>query len=207
MQESKETTAYKSALRSRIRDAAMQAFMEHGIKAVKMDDISKKLSVSKRTVYEIYGDKEELVYECVTHYDQEKQKYLSDYASKHHVIDIVMEAYRLKAQEVHKINPAFYQDIMHYPQVEQYIRQERERVRNDLQKFMLRGVKEGFFREDVNYDIIVHLFDAMGQYIVTNRLLQQYRLEKLFVNFFMVALRGVCTELGRKTIDAEITKI
>jgi len=207
MQESKETTAYKSALRSRIRDAAMQAFMEHGIKAVKMDDISKKLSVSKRTVYEIYGDKEELVYECVTHYDQEKQKYLSDYASKHHVIDIVMEAYRLKAQEVHKINPAFYQDIMHYPQVEQYIRQERERVRNDLQKFMLRGVKEGFFREDVNYDIIVHLFDAMGQYIVTNRLLQQYRLEELFVNFFMVALRGVCTELGRKTIDAEITKI
>lgn len=207
MQESKETTAYKSALRSRIRDAAMQAFMEHGIKAVKMDDISKKLSVSKRTVYEIYGDKEELVYECVTNYDQEKQKYLSDYASKHHVIDIVMEGYRLKAQEVHKINPAFYQDIMHYPQVEQYISQERERVRNDLQKFMLRGVKEGFFREDVNYDIIVHLFDAMGQYIVTNRLLQQYRLEELFVNFFMVALRGVCTELGRKTIDAEITKI
>ena len=185
----------------------MQAFMEHGIKAVKMDDISKKLSVSKRTVYEIYGDKEELVYECVTHYDQEKQKYLSDYASKHHVIDIVMEAYRLKAQEVHKINPAFYQDIMHYPQVEQYIRQERERVRNDLREFMLRGVTEGFFREDVNYDIIVHLFDAMGQYIVTNRLLQQYRLEELFVNFFMVALRGVCTELGRKTIDAEITKI
>ena len=207
MQESKDTTVYKTALRGKIMETAMQAFMEHGIRAVKMDDISKELSVSKRTVYEIFGDKEELIYECVMYHDREKQKYLADYANDHHVIDVVMEAYRLKARETHKINPAFYQDILHYPKVEQYIWQERERGRENLRKFMQRGVTEGFFREDINYDIIVHLFDAMGQYIMSNRLLHQYRLEELFVNFFLVALRGVCTEQGAKAIDMEIAKM
>ncbi|MBQ7513465.1 MAG: TetR/AcrR family transcriptional regulator [Prevotella sp.] len=207
MQESRDTTAYKSALRGKIMETAIRAFIEHGIRAVKMDDISKKLSVSKRTVYEIFNDKEDLIYECVKYHDQEKQQYLADYAREHHVIDIVMEAYRLKARETHKINPTFYQDIMRYPKVEQYIRKERERGRNDLRKFMQRGVEEGFFRADINYDIIVHLIDAMESHLMNSQLLHQYRLEELFVNFFLVALRGVCTEQGAKAIDLEIAKI
>ena len=54
MQEIKETTAYKKALKGRIMETAMKAFAERGVKAVKMDDIAQMLSISKRTLYEIY---------------------------------------------------------------------------------------------------------------------------------------------------------
>ena len=54
MQEIKETTAYKKSLKGRIMETAMKAFAERGVKAVKMDDIAQMLSISKRTLYEIY---------------------------------------------------------------------------------------------------------------------------------------------------------
>ena len=40
------------------------AFAEKGIRAVKMDDIARMLTISKRTLYEIYPNKEELLLEC-----------------------------------------------------------------------------------------------------------------------------------------------
>ena len=70
MQEIKETTAYKKQLKGRILEAALKAFAEQGVKAVKMDDVAQMLAISKRTIYEIFSDKEELLYQVVAHYDQ-----------------------------------------------------------------------------------------------------------------------------------------
>ena len=61
MQEKKTITAYKKGLREVILETAMKAFQEKGIRAVKMDDIAEKLAISKRTMYEIYATKEELL--------------------------------------------------------------------------------------------------------------------------------------------------
>lgn len=45
-------------------------FYQHGIRKVKMDDIAKRLRISKRTVYEIYADKEDLLLEVLQHSDE-----------------------------------------------------------------------------------------------------------------------------------------
>ena len=56
-----EINEYRQELKKKIIDYAMPEFYQRGIKAVKMDEISQGLHVSKRTVYEIFGDKEELL--------------------------------------------------------------------------------------------------------------------------------------------------
>ena len=61
----KASNPYRQELRSRIVEAATQMFHKHGIKMVKMDDIATSLTISKRTLYEIYDNKEDLVYEVV----------------------------------------------------------------------------------------------------------------------------------------------
>jgi AcrR family transcriptional regulator len=48
--------------RERIIEQAANMFAEHGIKSIRMDDIAKSLGVSKRTLYELFEDKEELLY-------------------------------------------------------------------------------------------------------------------------------------------------
>ena len=49
------TTEYREQLKGRILQSAMHEFRTNGIKQVKMDDIARKLCISKRTLYEIYG--------------------------------------------------------------------------------------------------------------------------------------------------------
>ena len=55
----------KKEIYSQIIEVAHQLFIEHGIKDVKMDDIATKLSISKRTIYELFNDKEQLLREVL----------------------------------------------------------------------------------------------------------------------------------------------
>jgi AcrR family transcriptional regulator len=207
MREKSETTAYRQTLKSKILDVSLVQFTTHGIRAVKMDDIARELGISKRTLYELYADKEELLYQGVCRYNRQKQEYISRYAEGHHVIDVIMEAYQVKVNEVKRVDAVFFTDILRYPKVEEYIKAERERTRMSFRRFMTRGVAEGMFRQDVNYDIISHLFDAVGNHIMSNKLLQTYSFEALFINLFLVPLRGFCTPKGVEVLDGEIAKI
>ena len=202
MQVLRETTAYRAALRERIIEKAMQDFSKHGIRAVKMDTLAKELGVSKRTMYEIFEDKESLLFEGIKVYGDRKREYLHSYAEEgHDVIDIIMEAYHMKVEEVRAVNPDFYLDLMKYPRLAQHMKEAQQKSREGFLAFMKRGVDDGYFRPDVNYELVPHIFDALGQYILSNSLVQQYSVEELFSNCFLIALRGFCTEKGLHTID------
>jgi AcrR family transcriptional regulator len=202
MQVLRETTAYRASLRERIIEKAMQDFSKHGIRAVKMDTLAKELGISKRTMYEIFEDKESLLFEGIKVYSDRKREYLQSYAEEgHDVIDIIMEAYHMKVEEVRAVNPNFYLDLMKYPRLAQHMKEAQQRSRDGFLAFMKRGVDDGYFRPDVNYELVPHIFDALGQYILTNSLVQQYSVEELFSNCFLIALRGFCTDKGLHTID------
>ena len=202
MQVLRETTAYRASLRERIIERAMQDFSKHGIRAVKMDTLAKELGISKRTMYEIFEDKESLLFEGIKVYGERKREYMHSYVEEgHDVIDIIMEAYHMKVEEVRAVNPDFYLDLMKYPRLAQYMKEAQQKSREGFLAFMKRGVDDGYFRPDVNYELVPHIFDALGQYILTNSLVQQYSVKELFSNCFLIALRGFCTDKGLRTID------
>ena len=65
MEKISSPTTYRKELRDRILVASMDEFRKLGIRQVKMDDIANKLAISKRTLYEIYANKEKLLLECI----------------------------------------------------------------------------------------------------------------------------------------------
>lgn len=202
MQEIKDLTAYRVSLKEKILQTATTAFAEKGIKEVKMDDIANALSISKRTLYEIYGDKESLLFEVVKQYTQRRREQLRKYGEEgHHVIEIIMEAYRLRVKESHDVNPAFYVDITRYPNIMKYMESQREENKEQFMLFMQRGVKEGLFRPDVDYTILPHLFEAIAQYVMKVNLYHKYSLEEIFTNLLLVPLRGFSTEKGLKILN------
>jgi len=208
MQNLKDTSPYRATLRKRILSTAMTLFAERGIKGVKMDDIAQQLGISKRTLYEIYKDKEELLYQGVLSYNRERHDHLVSYAqSASSVIDVIAEAYRMKLKEVHVVNPLFYEDIMKYPKVSTLLKEEHERTHDGYFTFMQHGVDEGCLRPDVNYELFQHLLEGLGMHIMHNQLLKKYSVEELFDNMFLVALRGLCTSKGLQLLeDALATK-
>ncbi len=202
MQEIKETTAYKKSLKGRILEAAMKAFAERGVKAVRMDDVSQMLSISKRTLYELYTDKEELLYQGVVKYDQDNRKHLTAFIEQaSSVMDIIIETYQRRVVSIGSVNPQFYEDIQKYPKVVEYLNKEREHAYDQLLGFLQRGVREGYFREDVDYELVTQMYNAINTFVMNQHLLSRYSIQQVFANMLLVPLRGFCTEKGLQVIE------
>ena len=91
-----ENKQNKLELRDKIIAFAMPEFYKRGVKAVKMDEISVELHVSKRTVYEIFGDKEEMLIAGIKAKHEEMKRKVEAYASAKakNVIDVISYVYR-----------------------------------------------------------------------------------------------------------------
>lgn len=119
MYKSGTPTEYRQRLRQRILKTAIREFQSKGIKAVKMDDIANLLSVSKRTVYELYKNKEQLLMECVKEEHCGFDAYMATYASgaNRHVIDIILEFYRLQMRHLAGISPVYFMELHKFPEI------------------------------------------------------------------------------------------
>ena len=202
MQETKAITAYKQGLRVKILTTAMADFRQRGIRGVTMDDVATELGISKRTLYEIFDKKEDLLFETLKHYYVERTEWMQMKSLQcANVMEIILAVYRLKVEEFQQTNPNFYSDVVKYPQVLRLLNQENMANREKFQRFIERGISEGFFRSDVNYELATHLFDALGNYVMQNQLYRQYTMEDIFKNLIFVTLRGMCTTRGIETLE------
>ena len=207
MRKTKEITAYRQSLRSKILQAAITAFAQKGIKAVKMDDIAKSLVISKRTLYEIYENKELLLLEGLKEYrahnDKEYQRLAAESAN---VIDLVVGVYLRKVEEFKVTCPQFYADLVKYPSVLRMLHAERKRTNDSLVSFFLRGVEEGYFRKDVDSNLMAMLFTAVSDFVMNNQLYKAYSIEQIFHDMVFVSMRGYCTATGIELLDKSFAK-
>ena len=202
MQEIKDLTPYRQSLRDRILDAAMILFAKHGIRAVKMDDVSHALSISKRTLYELYDNKEQVLLEGVKKYRKKRhEEFLQEVERSKDVMDIILYIYRIKMEAFQLVNPNFYSDLARYPNILASIERDHDEQHKQFMDFMQRGISEGYFRSDLNYDLIGRLFEALGRYMMENELYRSYSMEELFRNMIFVTLRGFCTKKGVDKLD------
>ena len=112
MQNNNELTNYRKGLKTKILDTAMMLFKKNGIKAVKMDDIANYLSISKRTLYEIYDNKEDLLLEGVKNDVAMRRKNMEEFRqSNDDVLQVIMHFYQVKLIEIGSINPDYYLDM------------------------------------------------------------------------------------------------
>ncbi|MCR4958941.1 MAG: TetR/AcrR family transcriptional regulator [Prevotella sp.] len=202
MSENTILTSHKQQLHERIVETAMKAFTAQGIRAVKMDDIARRLGISKRTLYELYETKEAVLHEGIMHYHSIREQHIMQLLHEgKSVIEIVMESYRQRLDELHGISPLFYDDLKKYPLVLKALEEMKEASRQQFADFLQRGIHEGYFRGDLDYDIVPLMFDAIGHYIMSRELYRHYDLDEIFKSLVFTSLRGICTEKGTKALD------
>ena len=201
-----EINEYRKELKSRIIDYAMGEFYKRGVRAVKMDEISQGLHVSKRTVYEIFGDKEELLLAGLKIKNLEMREKLEAYSCNvaHNVVDIIGYFYKLQMEVNSMVGVAFYEEIHRMPRVIEFFNQEHEREFADRVKFLKAGVEEGLFRQDIDYSLTMELLSASMSEIMHNQLYKKYSMQEMFDNYFLVIIRGFCTERGAALLNKVI---
>ena len=105
-------------LRERIVDTALQSFVTHGIKSITMDDIAAALGISKRTLYEVFADKETLLMECLRRAQDEGDTYVKEvYEKASNVLEVLLKLYQRSIEKFHNTNKKFFEDIKKYPKV------------------------------------------------------------------------------------------
>ena len=93
-------------LQHRVVEKAMSLFKERGIKAVKMDDIAASLSISKRTLYELYENKEQLLLEGISLQISSNHSNLEHFAqTASNEMEIVIYVIKRKLEELGSVNP------------------------------------------------------------------------------------------------------
>lgn len=198
---------HRQELKLRILRTAMPLFKQRGIKAVKMDDIAAALSISKRTLYEVYDKKEDLLLAGVRHDHEELLRHIQEYAlTAENEIDIVVTFFKLKFADLDNLSPLFLTELEKYDKVTAYLRSRHEEQQRESLLFVKRCIENGYFVPELNYEILQDICDSMMDASFKKALYEKYSLSDIFCNFFIVLLRGFCTEKGILLLDQYLKK-
>lgn len=194
----------RDLLHDRIIEEATREFTSKGVKSVRMDDIARHLGISKRTLYETFSNKEDLLLECVVRTNAKREQYMNAYYNdpSHNSIEIVLEHYRHMMKTASEINPNYLEEIGHYKRVLKFFDDSKRLHQGKALMFMRRGVDEGFFRADVNYEIMLSVSDSVMDNMMKKKLYEKWGVKTLFHNAFFMFFRGICTPKGLELIDS-----
>lgn len=191
-----------------ITEKALELFTQKGIKDVKMDDIASVLSMSKRTIYEQFADKEQLLLEALKlHNKRMRDKTREKIRKAKHVLDIVLTMYTMYFESLKSVNIKFFKELERYPNI---CKRNTERDQKNDKKFlawMEMGRRQGFFREDANFEILLYILRRDLQAIFTANMkdekneLSKYTPDELGRTLILFYLRGISTPRGQEIIE------
>lgn len=198
----KEHGSSKAELRERIIVTAMDAFSKNGIKSITMDDIANTLSISKRTLYETFEDKEELLLECVMHRKSQMKKY-GEFLDKNsdNVLEVILKFYKLSIENYHKTNKRFFDEMNKYPRVCALVKEDRDENTGNTIQFFKKGVDQGIFRKDVNLEIIYMLIREQVDLLLNTNLCDNYSFIEVYEAIMITFMRGISTPKGQKILE------
>ena len=194
---------YRNGLKERILEYSEKEFYANGVRQVKMDNIANYLSISKRTLYEIYPTKEDLLLECLKKHDKTYESRVEQYIEEGNpnAIEIIIFSYKMKLEHFLQLNPLFLEELCKYKRVISYFdARDKERDTN-FEWLFNRGVEEGFFRKDLNPRIISNMFTISLKEAIDNELYKEFGMEYLFRDIVFTLVRGICTIKGIGAID------
>lgn len=191
----------RGSMRNVILPVATKAFYEQGIRAVKMDDIAAMLKISKRTLYEVYDNKMDLLWDVIEASATKKHDHMEQYMKDcDDVMDLLIEFFRIQMEDYSRISAQFINDMRRYPELVERIHRLHKKSNRSFDFFSL-GVEQGFFRENVNYEFLSKLTFDMGRILREDVEYRDFSYKDIFFTFVCTLLRGICTEKGLYRFD------
>ncbi|MEO1263653.1 MAG: TetR/AcrR family transcriptional regulator [Bacteroidota bacterium] len=180
---------------------AEKLFLSLGIRSVSMDDISRGLGISKKTLYQHFENKDALVKMVIeSHIDREQEEINEILASAK---DALEELFKLSNKVIHNIkdvSPGTLHDLQKYyrPSFEILMKKQNDFIFQCFYKNIQRGIKEGLFREDANAEIVSHLYANTSFYVVEALSDPNFKYTKkeLIEELYDYHVRGIATPKG-----------
>lgn len=147
-------------VRERILETASRMFRTYGIKSVTMFDIARECGVSKKTVYEHFRDKEELVQDGVRFLLNRHKLHLEDFRQQSaNAIEELLKEVEYMEQLGNSINPVMLFEMQKYlPDIWKEVETFKQgQLLQAIIANLERGMKEGVYRNDLKLNIMAYM--------------------------------------------------
>jgi AcrR family transcriptional regulator len=147
-------------MRERILELASEQYMRYGVRTITMEDIARSAGISKKTIYQEFKDKKDLVKETfawVLSKDKEKLRFTLD--SEDRLIEHLIQSSQTMRERLEHINPLVILEVRKYfPAAwEEFESFKNDFVVKDLMTVMERGKVLGYFRPEIDSEILAQV--------------------------------------------------
>ncbi len=198
-------------VKQRILEKATDLFMRYGIRSITMDEIAAQLAISKKTIYQFFTDKDEIVEAVVNQEigknEEECEHFKQNSENALHEIFLAVDEME---KMMKSMNPLIMYDLeKHHPRSYKKFRNHKYQymytmVKNNLE----RGIQEENYRADLNVDIVARhriesAFMSFNQDVFPHN---RYKISELCFELVMLYLYSITTSKGKKIIEKYLTE-
>jgi TetR/AcrR family transcriptional regulator, cholesterol catabolism regulator len=195
----------------KILSASIELFSQYGFKTITMDDIARRAGISKKTLYQQFANKQEVVNESVVWYkDNMCASCEGMLKTSENAIEAMVKMLAFFDEMHRRINPmAMFELQRFFPEAYKTFRDmlaDRDVVM--LRNNILQGIKEGIYREDINADLMARYRLETSLLILQPNLLVSDRnsLMSVALEIGEHFLHGIMTAKGEKLYQKYKTK-
>ena len=186
----------------RIIQTARAAFLAKGINAVTMDDIARQLQMSKRTLYQLFADKETLLLACMRQNIEERQQQTARLVQQSsNMLETVLIDFQTRLREITEVNPKVFTEILRYPKVRRLFEEHRQANAERAVLFLQNGVEQGLMRADIDYELLYNVIADSFEMIMREPYISRYTPERLYRHLVLIYFRGCTTPRGTAIMD------
>jgi len=185
-----------------------ELYMKYGIKSVTMDDLARELGISKKTLYQYFKDKDDVVSKVVRQGMENQMGDLCELCKPNsNAIDELLIMSKYLTNKIQKANMSFTYDLQkYYPEVWKWVFESRkEHILKHVKENMKAGIKQGFYRKDLNFDIIsafyIFRLDVQWFELVSSL---DFKFEEIFNALFIYHIRGIANNKGIEYLEKKI---
>ncbi len=188
---------------------ARELFMTYGIKSMTMDEIARRLHISKKTLYQYVSDKDDLVMRCIqAECEKEEEAIRSITHQGLNAIDENIAISHFVLKQIQQVHPSIFFDLERYHPAALMLLQHgkqdftAEVIRNNL----LKGIEEGLFRKEIDVEIHTSLWISRINVIFDTRYfpMQSFSLSEVYGQMFEHQICGLASEKGRRYYEDRI---
>jgi AcrR family transcriptional regulator len=192
--------------REKIIDVAARMFRTYGIRAVTMDMLAAEMNISKRTIYEVFTDKDELLKGVLKSMLVKQQELIGRvFTESENVVEAIFKMLDSMVDHFHKMSPAFQMDMkkMHNDIIKKQELMVEFPYFSSNSEVIKRGIKEGIFRDDINIEITNKCMLEVIRMSNDKELFppDDFPNKDVIRNFYVNYLRGISTPKGLKLIE------
>ena len=141
----------------KILEGCETLFMKYGIRSVTMEDIARHLAVSKKTLYQHFADKDDLVYKMSEMYLMRsfRQYQEIEKVSKNSIEELSKISVCMK-RDLENLNPSMLFDLQKYHSKawSLYNQHKIKIISHSVVRNIRQGIDDGYYRSDINPEIM-----------------------------------------------------